>query len=91
MMKWIVISAIVLTLAAGCESTGVLGGNSFTLHVEGENNTLTIGGAATQSDGGFFENPTASPAATAEPSSPQTPAAPSGGPGSASAASPESS
>ena len=90
MMKWIVVSTIVLTLAAGCESTGVLGGNSFTLHVEGEHNTLTIGGAATQTDGGSFENPTAA-AETSEPSSPQTPVAPSGGPGSASVGSPGSS
>jgi hypothetical protein len=90
MMKWIAASFIVLTLAAGCESTGVLGGNSFTLHVEGENNTLTIGGAATQSDGGSFENPTAAEA-TSETSSPQTPVAPSGGPDSGSAGSPGSS
>ena len=77
--------AVSLLLAAGCESTGVLGGNSFTLHVEGEHNTLNIGGAASQTDGGWMHgHPTAAPAeaATSQPNSPPTPAAPSGPPGS---------
>ena len=83
MTRLILITALLLLLTAGCESTGVLGGNSFTLHVEGEHNTLTIGGAATQTDGGWLQgNPTAAPAdpATSQPNSPPTPAAPSGQP-----------
>ena len=88
MTRLTAIALLILLLTAGCESTGVLGGNSFTLHVEGEHNTLTIGGSASQADGGWLQgNPTPAPAeaVTSAPSSPPAPAAPSSPPDSASA------